>query len=378
MSDDSSFADDDERRALLRLSLVEGIGPRLSQVLLEKFGTASAVFAAGENELREAEGIGPKLCTNLRKACETIDLDAEFEEVRRHGARLIFRGTAEYPPMLAAIPDPPLVLYVQGTILPQDAVAVAIVGSRHATHYGTTQAERLAQGLARAGVTIVSGLARGIDAAAHRGALNGGGRTIAVLGSGLAKLYPPEHRDLAAEIVGRGALVSESSMLVDPVAGAFPQRNRIISGLGCGTLVVEASDRSGSLITVVHSIEQGREVFAVPGPIDSRMSRGCHHLLRDGAKLVETVDDVLNELGPLSISIPPTSADDPSIRKPAELLLNDHEKLVLAVVGEGRPTTVDDVIAASGLSTPQVLTIISVLEMRRLLRRVDGNSVIRI
>jgi DNA processing protein len=225
-------------------------------------------------------------------------------------------------------------------------------------------------------VTVVSGLARGIDAAAHKGALDAGGRTIAVLGSGLAKIYPPEHGELATQVVANGALVTESPMLQDPVAGAFPQRNRIISGLSLGGVVVEASDRSGALITVVHCIEQGREVFAVPGPVDSRMSRGCHHLLRDGARLVETVDDILNELGPLVA--PADMPEGPAVHKPAELLLNDHEKLVLQVIGENRDTTVDTIIAASGLSTAQVLTIISVLEIRRLIRRMPGNAVTRI
>lgn len=375
MSDDSS-APDDALLALLRLSLVDGIGPRLSQALLERFTTAEAVFEASEYELREVEGIGPKLASAIRRAADDVDPQAEWELARRHGAHFLRRGASGYPTMLAAIPDPPLVLYVQGTILPQDAVAVAIVGSRHATHYGTTQAERLAGGLARAGVTVVSGLARGIDSAAHRGALAAGGRTIAVLGSGLAKLYPPENRDLATQIVAQGAVISEAPMLAEPIAGAFPQRNRIISGLSSGVVVVEASDRSGALITVVHAIEQGREVFAVPGPVDSRMSRGCHHLLRDGARLVETVDDVLNELGPLIA--PAEQPDGPAIHKPAELLLNDHEKLVLQVCGEGRATSVDELIGASGLPTPQVLTIVSVLEMRRLLRRVSGNAVMRI
>lgn len=375
MHDDSAQLDAAEA-AWLRLSLVDGIGPRLSQVLIEKFGDAESVFSASDEELRQVEGIGPKLTASIQRAKTEIDPQAEYEVVRKHGAHLLFRGTMAYPPMLAAIPDPPIVLYVQGKILPRDAVAVAIVGSRHATHYGTTQAERLAGGLARAGVTVVSGLARGIDAAAHKGALDAGGRTIAVLGSGLAKIYPPEHVELATQVVANGALVTESPMLQDPVAGAFPQRNRIISGLSLGGVVVEASDRSGALITVVHCIEQGREVFAVPGPVDSRMSRGCHHLLRDGARLVETVDDILNELGPLVA--PADMPEGPAVHKPAELLLNDHEKLVLQVIGENRDTTVDTIIAASGLSTAQVLTIISVLEIRRLIRRIGGNAVTRV
>ena len=375
MHDDSATLDP-ASAAWLRLSLVDGIGPRLSQVLVEKFETAEAIFAASEHELQQVEGIGPKLTAAIQRAKKEIDPQAEYNTVRQHGASLLFRNTLEYPPMLAAIPDPPLVLYVQGKILPRDSVAVAIVGSRHATHYGITQAERLGGALARAGVTVVSGLARGIDAAAHRGALAAGGRTIAVLGSGLAKLYPPEHGELATQITAAGAVVSEASMLADPIPGAFPQRNRIISGLSLGVLVVEASDRSGSLITVVHAIEQGREVFAVPGPVDSRMSRGCHHLLRDGARLVENVDDVLNELGPLVA--PADMPEGPAVHKPAELLLNDHEKLVLMVIGENRDTTVDEVISASGLSTSQVLTIISVLEIRRLIRRIGGNAVMRI
>ena len=182
-------------------------------------------------------------------------------------------------------------------------MAVAIVGTRHATRYGLAQAERLAGSLARTGFTVVSGLARGIDAAAHRGALAAGGRTIAVLASGLLEIYPPEHDKLADEVAASGYLVSESPPRMVPLSGAFPQRNRIISGLSLGTIVVEAADRSGALITARHAYEQGREVFAVPGPIDSRMSRGCHALIKDGAKLVESIDDVLAELGPLAENI---------------------------------------------------------------------------
>ena len=279
-----------------------------------------------------------------------------------------------YPRVLREIHDPPGVLYVRGEILPQDAVAIAIVGARHATHYGIAQAERLASSLARGGVTIISGLARGIDAAAHRGALTGGGRTLAVLGSGLANIYPPEHAELAEQVAAHGAVISEVPPDSPPLAGAFPQRNRIISGMALGVLVVEASVQSGALITARHAMEQGREVYAVPGRIDSRMSRGCHRLIRDGAKLVETADDVLEELGPLVA--PTTSASGEALHHPAELLLNDFEQQVLAAISN-EPTTIDHVLATSKLPTPQVLSTISVLEMRHLIKRISGNRIMR-
>jgi len=375
-----NFMDDDgadtSLLAKLRLSLTDGIGPKLTQSLLERFGSAEEIFAASHEELLSVPGIGPKLADSVLRARSEVDPAEELAACRSAGVAVVARGTPQYPSWLASIVDPPTVLYVQGTIKPQDAVAVAIVGSRHATSYGTQVAERLGQALARAGVTVVSGLARGIDAAAHRGALDAGGRTFAVLGSGLAKIYPPEHKALAAEVVNQGALLSESPLRADPVSGAFPQRNRVIAGLSLGVVVVEAAFRSGALITAKHAMEQGRDVFAVPGRIDSRMSHGCHQLLRDGAKLVESVDDILEELGPL-----PEAAkrdDGPPVHKPAELLLNANEKLVLTAIGEGRTTTVDELIACSGLAVAQVLTTLSVLEMRRLIKRVGGNAVMRI
>jgi DNA processing protein len=235
-------------------------------------------------------------------------------------------------------------------------------------------AERLAASLSRAGLTIISGLARGIDAAAHRGALSAGGRTLAVLGSGVLNIYPPEHVELAKEVISHGALVGEAPVRSAPLSGAFPQRNRLISGMSLGVVVVEAALQSGALITARHAMEQGREVFAVPGPVDSRTSRGCHKLIRDGAKLVETADDVLEELGPLVA--PAARADGTAVHHPAELLLNDTEQRVLAAVS-GSPTAVDQVIADSGLPTPQVLAALSVLEMRRLIKRISGNYVVR-
>jgi DNA processing protein len=236
------------------------------------------------------------------------------------------------------------------------------------------QAERLAGGLARAGLTIVSGLARGIDAAAHRGALAAGGRTLAVLGSGVLNMYPPEHAALADEVAASGAVISDSPPRSPPLSGAFPQRNRIISGMSLGVLVAEASVRSGALISARHAMEQGREVFAVPGRVDNRMSHGCHRLIRDGAKLVETVDDVLEELGPLVA--PAQSAGGEAVHHPAELLLNELEQQVLATIAS-EPITIDAVLAASQLPAPQVLATISVLEMRRLIRRLSGNLIVR-
>jgi len=374
---DAADAGESSLLAKLRLSMTSGIGPRLTQLLLTRFGSAEGIFRASEDELQSVPGIGPKLSDELIRARTEIDPTAEMRRCREQGVAIIARDTPQYPRWLAEIPDPPTIMYVQGTIKPQDAVAVAIVGSRHATPYGVQTAQRLAEGLARAGVTIVSGLARGIDAAAHRGALDAGGRTFAVLGSGLGKIYPPEHKDLALDIVQSGALISESSLLTDPVAGAFPQRNRVIAGLSLGVIVVEAAFRSGALITARHAYEQNRDVFAVPGRIDSSLSHGCHQLLRDGAKLVESIDDILEELGPLPEAAQRNDGG-PAVHKPAELLLNANEKLVLQAIGENRVTTVDELIACSGLAVAQVLTTISVLEMRRLVTRVSGNSVMRL
>ncbi len=276
-----------ELAAELRLALVDGVGPRFRQLLLERFGTAAAIFSASLHELREVPGIGPKTARNIAAAIDEIDPERLFDECTAAGVEIVLRSTENYPRPLQEITDPPGVLFVRGRFAPQDALAIAVVGSRHASHYGLAQAERLASALARAGLTVVSGLARGIDAAAHRGALAAGGRTIAVLGSGVCNIYPPEHASLAEEVIAAGALVSENAPASEPFSGAFPQRNRLISGMSLGVLVVEASLKSGALITARHAMEQGREVFAVPGRIDSRTSQGCHRLIRDGAKLVE-------------------------------------------------------------------------------------------
>lgn len=365
-----------ERAAALRLALIPGVGPLTRRRLLERFGDPESVLKAAPCDLQSVSGVGPKLCRAIADAYKLVDAEEEIENCRREKVEILFESQPNYPRSLHELPDPPGVLFVRGNIKPSDTLAVAIVGSRHATHYGLQQAERLAGGLARAGYTVVSGLARGIDAAAHRGALAAGGRTIAVLGSGVLNIYPPEHVELAEEVAACGAVISEAPPRAAPLSGMFPQRNRIISGLSLGVLVVEASQRSGALITARHAMEQGRDIFAVPGLVTSRMSHGCHQLIRDGAKLVATVDDVLEELGPLPEATP-SPTDGREIHHPAELLLNELEQKVLAAV-PSEATTIDNIIATSELPAPQVLATVSVLEMRRLVRRLSGNLLMRL
>jgi DNA processing protein len=365
----------DQLADVLRLALTPGVGPRTFQALVEYFGSPAAVAAAAPSELRKVPGIGPKLMRAIAEARTSLDVEAELKDCSDHRVAVLSRDDEGYPSPLREIHSPPIVLFVRGEWKPVDAMAIAIVGTRHASSYGVRQAERLAAGLSRAGLTIVSGLARGIDAAAHRGALLAGGRTIAVLGCGVLEVYPPEHAKLSDEILQHGALVSEAPPRSQPHSGMFPQRNRLISGMSLGVIVVEAAQRSGALISADHAMEQGREVFAVPGPIDSRTSRGCHQLIRDGAKLVESVDDVLGELGPLFANA--VRDDGRIIRHPAELQLNGQEQAVLDATST-EPIQIDQIIVRSQLPVQRVLATLSVLEMRRLIRRLSGNLVVRV
>jgi len=369
----------DDLRGRVRLACLPGIGSRLQRLLLERFGTPEGVFAASQAEIASVGRIGRRLAAAIATADSGV-ADEVIALCRKRSVEILVEGRDGYPPLLSRIDDPPGLLFARGTLLPQDSLAVAVVGARHATAYGLTVAEQLGASLARAGYTVVSGLARGIDAAAHRGALRAGGRTIAVLGSGVLNVYPPEHADLARAVVDSGAVISELPPLTDPHVGAFPQRNRIVSGLSLGVVVVQAADRSGALITARLATEQGREVFAVPGPIDCRMSRGSHQLIRDGAKLVESVDDILEEFGPLFDTA--TTADGREVTSAAELQLGDIERQVLAACdglagGAAKPVSIDDVVDASGLAASQVLATIGVLEMRRLIRRLPGSQIVR-
>ncbi|MCO8125040.1 DNA-processing protein DprA [Stieleria sp. TO1_6] len=366
---------DDESLATLRLSMLPGLGPRTLTALTDQFGHASAVLGASESQLATVSGVGPKLIHTLRTATHFVDTDAILQWCRDHGCQVVVKGSPSYPQAVEDLYDAPPILFAKGQFTIADGIAVAIVGTRHATAYGTRQADRLAFGLAKAGVTIVSGLARGIDAAAHNGALSAGGRTIAVLGGGLGQIYPAEHTELAAAVAADGAVISEYAPHAKPRGGMFPQRNRIIAALSLATLVIEAPDRSGSLITARQAGELGREVLALPGPVTSRASRGTNQLIREGATLVQTVDDVLEALGPMSRSV--TTDDGHEVRNPAELKLNEVERMVLAAI-EPTATLIDAVIRSSGLPAHQVMATISVLEMRRLIRRLSGQYVSRI
>ena len=276
--------DDPHQLDALRLHLVPGVGPRLMQVLYEAFGSPGRALAASRGELLGVPGVGAKVAAAILQASRSDAAERELARCEELGARILVRGQADYPKLLAQIPDAPAVLYCRGDylprddVLPRDEVAVAIVGSRQCTYYGVNQAEKFAGGLARAGVTVVSGLARGIDAAAHRGALVAGGRTIAVTATGLETVYPPEHATLADEVAAAGAVLTEFKLAQKPLAGLFPQRNRVISGLSLAILVIEATRRSGALHTARHAMEQNRDLFALPGRVDSVSSEGCHDL----------------------------------------------------------------------------------------------------
>ena len=361
--------------AAIQLAMLPGVGPRTLTSLLDAFGTAQAVLAASAEQLSTIAGIGPKVIHTIRTAADHVDVEAVVNWCRRNDVSIVCRDTASYPHRLDELDDAPPVLFIRGEVIDQDDLAVAVVGTRHPTVYGLKQAERFGYALARAGITVVSGLARGIDAAAHQGALGGGGRTLAVLGSGLGQIYPAEHQGLADAIAADGAVISEFGPHAKPRSGMFPQRNRLVSGLALATLVIEAPDRSGALITARLAGEQNRDVFALPGPVTSRTSRGCNQLIRDGATLVQTVDDILEQLGP--ISEPVATSTGRELRHASELQLNELERQVLDAIDE-TSTPVDQVIDRCQLAPHRVIATISVLEMRRLVRRLSGQYVVRI
>lgn len=333
--------------------------------LHQYFGSLQAAWDADERQLKQA-GLDRDTLSSVLRYRVSLDVWREAEQLARRGIDWLTPLDGDYPELLRSLPDAPPVLYVRGVLTPADMKALAVVGTRSATRYGREAAHKLTQELARQGVTIISGLAHGIDAAAHRGALAGGGRTLAVLGSGVDVLYPTDHGELAAAVVERGALVSEFPLGTRPERGNFPRRNRLISGMALGVLIVEAPRGSGALITAAMAAEQGREVFAVPGSIFAGESWGANRLIQDGAKLVMGVDDILEEL---DLAYAHTET-----RQTAERVApaSDAEASILRLLDIQQAIHVDELVRQSGLPTPTVISTLTILELKGLAQTVGA------
>jgi DNA processing protein len=340
--------------------------------LLEVFETPERVLSAKANALRAVNGIGNEVAETIMRWEEHVDLPAELARIREFGAEVLTQASPDYPRLLREIHNPPIVLYVWGKLTHRDEHAIGVVGSRQASHYGTECAKKLSYQLAYAGMTIVSGLARGIDTSAHQGALAAKGRTVAVLGSGLAKLYPKENLPLAEKIVESGAVISEFSMDVKADVQTFPMRNRIVSGMSFALLVVEAGQNSGALITSSQAIDQGRSVYAVPGPINRPTSAGSNRLIQQGAKLVMDARDILEDMQALFPETPKLSHVTPR----ADLLDGEERKVYDAI--DDSETAIDEVIAKSGLPTAKVCSTLLALEMKRLVKQLPGQHFVKL
>jgi len=344
-------------------NIVSGIGPARFKRLLEHFGDPGAAWHANEAQLQSA-GLDRRSMESLLAARQTLDLDEELERVRAEGAQVIAWEDERYPPRLLQVHNAPPVLYVKGEIEPRDEWAVAVVGTRSGTRYGRQMVDEIAGDLARGGITVVSGLARGIDSLGHRAALRAGGRTIAVLGCGIDIIYPREHRDLARNVVQRGALVTEYPLGTQPEARNFPARNRIISGLSLGTLVVEAGKRSGALITADYALEQGREVFAIPGNVHSRKSEGTNRLIQEGAaKLVISVQDILEELNLTLVE------QHQEIRM---VVPEDEKEARILKHISAEPVHVDEIGQKTNLPISDVTSTLAMMELKGMVRQVGG------
>jgi DNA processing protein len=377
----------------LTLSLTNGLGPVLTRRLIDRVGSIDAVLDVSQTTLRSIEGIGNGKAFSIHQSLIAAKEEAKKELGRAAAAnvRIVSADDDEYPALLKLIPAPPLVLYVRGTLEPRDLQAVAIVGSRKCSVYGREQAERFGANLAGVGVTVVSGGARGIDTHAHKGALvPKNGRTIAVLGCGVDQAYPPENRELFAKIAEQGAIVSEFPLGTPPNADNFPRRNRIVSGLSRGVIVVEADVKSGALITSRYAVEDHqRPVFAIPGRIDNPLSAGPHKLIRDGAVLVETLSDILDNLGPVPEGVraptpeptlfsPEVDAKPRAVAPSSDNLvgLTDRQSTILTAMGSD-VLDVDSISERSSIATQFILQELTMMTLRGAVQRVEGQRYVR-
>ncbi|MBI5187706.1 MAG: DNA-protecting protein DprA, partial [Nitrospirae bacterium] len=353
-------------RYWIALSMVPDIGPASCRSLLSVFGTPEGIFNAGLDDLFSVEGIGTFRAKNIKRFSSWKDVEKRFRVLEKKGIRVIGFGEPSYPEMLREIEDAPIVIYTKGDIQPEDRYSIAIVGSRKPTPYGTSVTEKISEELASMGFTIVSGMARGIDALSHIGALRSGGRSIAVLGSGLDVPYPPENKGLMNKIIDSGCVVSEFPPRTPPNRENFPRRNRLISGLSLGVLVIEATSDSGSLITAKCAVEQNREVFAIPGNITSPNSEGTNELIKRGAKLVQKTDDIVEELASVLKGFI-------KCKDKARIEVTDEERNICNVL-TGEPKHIDIISRESGMPASRVLGILLSLELKGVAKQTAGKK----
>lgn len=357
----------------LILKATPGISDNLYKRLIEDFGSPGEVLKTEEKNLAQVPEIRRNVIQAIVRGREGIDVTEELELIKKYKISIVTLNDASYPKNLKEIYDPPPLLYVKGKIEEGDKNAIAIVGSRRATTYGRLTAQRLSSQLAAQGITIVSGMARGVDSEAHKGALAVRGRTIAVLGCGIDVVYPPENRALEEKIVSSGAVITEFPFGTKPFAGNFPKRNRIISGLSLGIIVVEAAQKSGALITARLALEQGREVFAVPGSTTSPYSKGTHNLIKEGAKLVENIDDILEELEPLIGMRKEKGKEAKGFPRP---LLSKEEKIIYNLLTQ-EPKYIDLLIQKSKLPAQRTMVILTNLQIKGLIKELSGKNFIK-
>lgn len=352
----------DPRLYWIGFNLVKGIGAARLRTLLNHFGDIGSAWNATGSELRAA-GLGPKLVENFLQVRADVSLEKVWDRIQAQGIQVLTWEDEGYPRRLKEIDQPPPVLYVSGSLLAQDEWAVAVVGTRRITAYGRQVAEEISRTLARSGVTVISGLARGVDAVAHKAALAAGGRTLAVLGSGVDQIYPPEHRPLAEKIASHGAVLSDYALGTPPDGVNFPPRNRIISGLALAVVVVEAGDRSGALITAEFAAEQGREVFAVPGGINAPQSVGCNRLIQQGARPLLNPGEILEALDLTMVNQ----------RREARAALpaDDTEARLLSTLGR-EPVHVDEIRAQTGMPIERVSATLALMELKGMVQQVGG------
>ena len=365
----------DSREALVALNMVEHVGPVRVRQLLEHFGEAPAILRASKQQLHQVRGIGEDTAEALAGWEKSVDLTGELKRIADYGCHILTQTDEEYPESLRHIYDPPIVLYVKGRLTAKDKNAVAMVGSRQTTHYGLEVARKLAYQLAYVGVTVVSGGARGIDTAAHQGALTAKGRTVAVMGTGINIIFPSENVELFERIAAQGAVITQFPFNRNADKQSFPIRNRIVAGMTLGTVVVEAALTSGAMITANFATEYGRQIFAVPGRIDSPRSKGCHELIKRGAKLCEGAEDILSEFEYLFPASNRPPAPNETGVLPAIALSENEQKVYDALSQE--EISIDEVIRHSGLPSSSVSVSLLGLEMKRLVKQLPGKMFLR-